>query len=197
MTGYLVVLRGTDEDIPLSLHETKKKAFAAARRAAKDWRAALKTARKGLNEDMWPDFGTASHITIVAFEDSKPVGSYPEIEFPGGWVANMMKQIAEEKHLVVRLWSEIQVFPHAAAGLLRDVIGAISRRQDGTDGRQDASDPDGIEAWFQEAVMEILDDQDGTKLRDWVRLFRDDPAGFDEQARRWVKEASDRRKSDL
>ena len=94
------------------------------------------------------------------------------------------------EHRLIGLWYDCLDFKNAAAGLLRDVIQMMAER----DTKQLPDDPqkrkyaEEIFTWWREAVMEILDDKDGGKLRKWIRLLRDDPAAFDALARSWVDE---------
>jgi hypothetical protein len=79
MNGYLVVLRGNMDDTPSSLHATLDAAMLAAKLAAKDWKAAVKSAVDKLGEG-WPVSSSPNHIAIVRFEDGKPAETVSSID---------------------------------------------------------------------------------------------------------------------
>jgi hypothetical protein len=70
VNGYLVIIRGSSNDIPVSLHVTWDEAETAARRVAADPNETL--ARMEID---WPSPLHLSHIVIVTFSGGRPIKS--------------------------------------------------------------------------------------------------------------------------
>jgi len=76
------------------------------------------------------------------------------------------------------LWDELVYSGHrrAAAGLLHDVFEHYNQ----------VEGAEGLGVQLKEDLMHMLDDNDGSKFREWQQLLQTGPAGFASKAGEWA-----------
>lgn len=105
-----------------------------------------------------------------------------------------------EKDTLLELWEKLldEGCDEAAAGLLCDLFRFLDYTETkwpatapGTSEEADREMREGRWGQLREVLMELFDDGDGTKLKNWFQLYRNDIAAFRARARQFARGKND------